>query len=215
MKIFLDTADTAAIAKCVETGLVDGVTTNPSIVMKTGKKFRPLVEEICKICPGAISAEAVAPTAEGMIKEAVELSKIAPNVVVKIPMSIEGLKAIPVLEKEKGVKINLTMVFSATQTFLGFKSGPTYLSIVLSRLDAIANESDILVNDAVTIKQNYGYPTEIIAGSLKTQNHVLSCLRAGIDIVTIPPELFWQMYKHLLTDQALEQFDKDWAKVPK
>ncbi len=215
MKIFLDTADTAAIAKCVETGLVDGVTTNPSIVMKTGKKFRPLVEEICKICPGAISAEAVASTAEGMIKEAVELSKLAPNVVVKIPMSIEGLKAIPVLEKEKGVKINLTMVFSATQTFLGFKSGPTYLSIVLSRLDAIANESDILVNDAVTIKQNYGYPTEIIAGSLKTQNHVLSCLRAGIDIVTIPPELFWQMYKHLLTDQALEQFDKDWAKVPK
>jgi transaldolase len=120
-----------------------------------------------------------------------------------------------VLEKEKGVKINLTMVFSATQTYLGFKAGPTYLSIVLSRLDAIANESDILVNDAVTIKQNYGYPTEIIAGSLKTQNHVLSCLRAGIDIVTIPPSLFWQMYKHLLTDQALDQFDKDWAKVPK
>jgi transaldolase len=215
MKIFLDTADTEAIAKCVDTGLVDGVTTNPSIIMKSGKKFRPVVEEICKICPGAISAEAVAPTAEGMIKEAVDLSKIAPNIVVKIPMGVEGLKAIPVLEKEKGVKINLTMVFSATQTFLGFKSGPSYLSIVLSRLDAIANESDILVNDAVTIKQNYGYPTEIIAGSLKTQNHMLSCLRAGIDVVTIPPSLFWQMYKHLLTDQALDQFDKDWAKVPK
>jgi transaldolase len=183
--------------------------------MKSGKKFKQVVEEICNIVPnGAISAEAVADTADGLINEAVDISKIAPNVVVKIPMGIEGLKAIPVLEKEKDIRINLTMVFSSTQCFLGMKSGPSYISIVLSRLDAIANESDILVQDAVTIKENFGYATEIIAGSMKTQNHILSCLRAGVDIVTIPPSLFWQMYKHLLTDQALAQFDKDWAKVP-
>ncbi len=213
MKIFIDSADVDAIKEAADTGLVDGVTTNPSYIAKSGKNFKKVVEEICKIVPGPVSAEAMAETADGMIKEAVEIASIAPNVVVKIPMNIEGLKAVPVLEKQKNVKTNVTMVFSSTQAFLAMKAGASLVSIVLSRLDAIANESIVLVEDAVTIKQNFGYRSEILAASMKTQNHVLECLRAGVDIVTIPTQLFFQMYRHNLTDAGLEAFRKDWEKV--
>ncbi len=213
MKIFIDSADVEAIKEAADTGLVDGVTTNPTYIAKSGKNFKKVVEEICKIVPGPVSAEAMAETADGMIKEAVEIASIAPNVVVKIPMNIEGLKAVPVLEKQKNVKTNVTMVFSSTQAFLAMKAGASLVSIVLSRLDAIANESIVLVEDAVTIKQNYGYRSEVLAASMKTQNHVLECLRAGVDIVTIPVQLFFQMYRHNLTDAGLEAFRKDWEKV--
>jgi transaldolase len=194
---------------------VDGVTTNPTYIAKSGKNFKSVVEEICKIVPGPVSAEAMAETADGMVKEAVEIASIAPNVVVKIPMNVEGLKAVPVLEQQKNVKTNVTMVFSSTQAFLAMKAGASLVSIVLSRLDAIANESIILVEDAVAIKQNYGYRSEVLAASIKTQNHVLQCLRAGVDVVTMPPQLFFQMYKHNLTDAGLEAFRQDWEKVPK
>ncbi|HEB32166.1 MAG TPA: fructose-6-phosphate aldolase [Spirochaetes bacterium] len=213
MKIFIDSADVDAIKEAADTGLVDGVTTNPTYIAKSGKNFKKVVEEICKIVPGPVSAEAMAETADGMIKEAVEIASIAPNVVVKIPMNIEGLKAVPVLEKQKNVKTNVTMIFSSTQAFLAMKAGASLVSIVLSRLDAIANESIVLVEDAVTIKQNYGYRSEVLAASMKTQNHVLECLRAGVDIVTIPTQLFFQMYRHTLTDTGLEAFRKDWEKV--
>ena len=213
MKIFIDSADVEAIKEAADTGLVDGVTTNPTYIAKSGKNLKKVVEEICKIVPGPVSAEAMAETADGMIKEAVEIASIAPNVVVKIPMNIEGLKAVPVLEKQKNVKTNVTMVFSSTQAFLAMKAGASLVSIVLSRLDAIANESIVLVEDAVTIKQNYGYRSEVLAASMKTQNHVLECLRAGVDIVTIPTQLFFQMYRHNLTDAGLEAFRKDWEKV--
>lgn len=213
MKIFIDSADVEAIKEAADTGLVDGVTTNPTYIAKSGKNLKKVVEEICKIVPGPVSAEAMAETADGMIKEAVEIASIAPNVVVKIPMNIEGLKAVPVLEKQKNVKTNVTMVFSSTQAFLAMKAGASLVSIVLSRLDAIANESIVLVEDAVTIKQNYGYRSEVLAASMKTQNHVLECLRAGVDIVTIPSQLFFQMYRHNLTDAGLEAFRKDWEKV--
>lgn len=213
MKIFIDSADVDAIKEAADTGLVDGVTTNPTYIAKSGKNFKKVVEEICKIIPGPVSAEAMAETADGMIKEAVEIASIAPNVVVKIPMNIEGLKAVPVLEKQKNVKTNVTMVFSSTQAYLAMKAGASLVSIVLSRLDAIANESIVLVEDAVTIKQNYGYRSEVLAASMKTQNHVLECLRAGVDIVTIPSQLFFQMYRHNLTDAGLEAFQKDWEKV--
>jgi transaldolase len=215
MKIFLDSADADAIREAADTGLVDGVTTNPTYIAKSGKNFKSVVEEICKIVPGPVSAEAMAETADGMIKEAVEIASIAPNVVVKIPMNVEGLKAVPVLEQQKNVKTNVTMVFSSTQAFLAMKAGASLVSIVLSRLDAIANESIILVEDAVAIKQNYGYRSEVLAASIKTQNHVLQCLRAGVDVVTMPPQLFFQMYKHNLTDAGLEAFRQDWEKVPK
>jgi transaldolase len=154
MKIFMDSADVDAIRKAAETGLVDGVTTNPTHVLKSSRPFREVVGEICAIVKGPVSAEAMAEDAPGMIEEAVQISKIAPNVVVKIPMNVEGMKAVPVLEKEKGVRCNVTMVFSATQAFLAMKAGASFVSIVLSRLDAIANESELLVADTMTIKRS-------------------------------------------------------------
>jgi len=215
MKIFLDTGDVEAVRKAYDTGLIDGVTTNPSHIAKTGKKFKDVVKEICSIVPGPISAEALAETSDSLIEEAQEISAVAPNVVVKIPMTAEGMKAVPILEKQKNIKTNVTMIFSSTQAFLAMKAGASFVSIVLSRLDAVANESYILVEDAVTIKNNYGFDSEIIAGSMKTQNHVLACLRAGVDIATVNPALFFQMFKHPLTDAGLAQFAKDWEKVPK
>jgi len=215
MKLFLDTGDVEAVRKAYDTGLIDGVTTNPSHIAKTGRRFKEVVKEICSIVPGPISAEVLAEDAQGMVAEAQQITAIAPNVVVKIPMTVEGMKAVPVLEKEKNIKTNVTMVFSSTQAFLAMKAGAAFVSIVLSRLDAIANESVILVEDAVAIRDNYGFGSEIIAGSMKTQNHILACLRAGVDIATVNPSLFFQMFKHPLTDAGLAQFAKDWQKVPK
>ncbi len=214
MKIFLDTGDIEAIKKAYDTGLVDGVTTNPTHIAKTGRKFKNVVKEICSIVPGPVSAEAVAEGTNELIAAAEDIAAIAPNVVIKIPMTPEGLKAVPILEQHKGIKTNVTMIFSSTQTFLAMKAGASFISIVLSRLDAVANESYILVEDAAAIKANYGFASEIIAGSVKTQNHVLDCLRAGIDIATVNPELFWQLYKHPLTDSGLAQFAQDWENVP-
>lgn len=215
MKIFLDTGDVEAIKKAYDTGLVDGVTTNPSHIARTGRKFQDVVKEICSIVPGPVSAEAVAEGADELIAAAEKIAAIASNVVIKIPMTPEGLKAVPVLEQQKGIKTNVTMIFSSTQAFLAMKAGASFISIVLSRLDAVANESNILVEDAVLIKANYGFASEIIAGSVKTQNHVLDCLRAGIDIATVNPELFRQLYKHPLTDSGLAKFARDWESVPK
>ena len=214
MKIFLDTGDVEAIKRANDTGLLDGVTTNPTHIAKTGRKFQDVVKEICGIVSGPVSVEAVAETAEDLVREAGRAAQLAPNVVIKIPMTVDGLKAVPILE-EKGIKCNVTMIFSSTQSYLAMKAGATFVSIVISRLDAVCNEGDILISDAVTIKRNFGFGSEVLAGSLKTQNHVLSCLRAGVDIVTIPESLFLQMYKHPLTDVGLAQFSKDWESVPK
>ena len=215
MKIFLDSADVEAVRKAHETGLLDGVTTNPSKVAESGRKFREVVAEICTITPGPVSAEAMAETADALVAEAQEIASIAPNVVVKLPMTRAGLTAAGILEKDKNIRVNVTMIFSSSQSFLAMKSGASFVSIVLSRLDAISNESDILIEDAVTIKNNYGFGSEIIAGSVKTINHVLNCLRAGVDVVTIPDSLFSQMFKHPLTDSGLAEFAKAWQSVPK
>jgi transaldolase len=215
MKIFLDTGDVEAIKKAYDTGLVDGVTTNPTHIAKTGRKFKDVVKEICSIVPGPVSAEAVAEGTDELIAAAEDIAAIAANVVIKIPMTPEGLKAVPVLEQQKSIKTNVTMIFSSTQAFLAMKAGASFVSIVLSRLDAVANESHILVEDATVIKANYGFASEIIAGSVKTQNQVLNCLRSGIDIATVNPGLFWQLYKHPLTDSGLAQFAQDWESVPK
>jgi transaldolase len=215
MKIFLDTGDVEAVRRAADTGLLDGVTTNPSHIAKTGRKFRDIVKEICGLVSGPVSAEVLSETADGMIEEAEDVAAIAPNVVVKIPMTVEGMKAVPVLEREKEIKTNVTMVFSAAQTLLAMKAGASFVSIVLSRLDAVGNESDILVQDAAAVRDNYAFDSEIIAGSVKTQNHILACLRAGIDIATMNPELFFQMFQHPLTDVGLAQFATDWKKVPK
>ncbi len=214
MKIFLDTGDVEGIKRANDTGLLDGVTTNPTHIAKTGRKFQDVVKEICGIVSGPVSVEAVAETAEDLVRKAEKAAQLAPNIAIKIPMTVDGLKAVPVLE-DKGIKCNVTMIFSATQSYLAMKAGATFVSIVISRLDAVCNEGDILISDAVTIKRNFGFSSEVLAGSLKTQNHVLSCLRAGVDIVTIPESLFFQMYKHPLTDVGLAQFAEDWQRVPR
>lgn len=215
MKIFLDTADVEAVRKAQDTGLLDGITTNPAKIAETGRKFAEVVKEICQITPGPVSAEAVGASTKEIISQAQQIAAIAPNVVVKVPMTVDGLKAACVLEKDKGIRTNVTMVFSSTQALLAMKAGAAYVSIVLSRLDGIASQSDVLVDDTVQIKHNYGFASEIIAASLKTQNHILSCLRQGVDIVTVPESLFFQMYKHPLTDAGLAEFEKAWQTIPK
>jgi len=215
MQIFLDTGDVEAVRKASETGLIDGVTTNPTHITKTGRGFRQVVCEICSIVSGPVSVEAVAETAEGLVSEAVKIAALAPNVVVKVPMTVEGLKAVPIIEKDKNIKTNVTMVFSPTQAFLAMKAGASFVSIVLSRLDAVGNESHVLVADAATIKANYNFKSQVIAGSVKTQNHIIACLRAGVDIVTVNPQLFFQMFQHPLTDTGLATFARDWERVPK
>jgi transaldolase len=215
MKIFLDTGDVEAVRRVAQTGLLDGVTTNPSHVARTGRKLRDIVTEICGVVAGPVSVEVLSETAEAMVREARDLASIAPNVAVKVPMTVEGLKAVPILEREHQIRTNVTMIFSASQAFLAMKAGASFVSIVLSRLDAVGNESEVLVQDAAAIRDNYAFDSEIIAGSVKTQNHVLACLRAGIDIATLPPELFFQMFQHPLTEKGLAQFAQDWQKVPK
>jgi transaldolase len=215
MKIFLDTADEEAIRRANDTGLLDGVTTNPTKVAETGKKFTGVIEEICSIVSGPVSVEAIAHSAEDIVKEAEKLAAIAPNVVNKVPMNVEGLKAATILEKKKDIRVNVTMVFSADQAALAMKTGATFVSLVLSRLDRIGTESVFLVEDAVAIKRTYSFSSGILAASLKTRNHVLSCLRAGADVISIPESLFFEMFHHPLTALALDEFDRDWDKVIK
>ncbi|MFW6154939.1 MAG: transaldolase family protein [Planctomycetota bacterium] len=213
MKLFLDTADVDAVRRAHDTGLLDGVTTNPAKIAGAGRPFLEVVREIASITPGPVSAEAMSATADALIDEAVDLASLAPNIAVKLPMTVEGLKACRVLEDEKQVKTNVTMAFSAPQAFLAMKAGATFVSIVLNRLDAVGNESEILVNDAAAIKQAYGFSSEIIAGSVKTTNQVMACLRAGIDIATIPESVFFQLFRHPLTDVGLAQFAEVWKGV--
>ena len=214
MRIFLDTGDVEAIRRVNDTGLLDGVTTNPTHIAKTGRSFHEVVKEICSIVSGPVSVEAMGETVEELLRAAERASVIAPNIAIKIPMTVDGLRAVPILE-EKEIPCNVTMIFSSTQCFLAMKAGATFVSLVISRLDAVANEGDILIDDAVTVKRNFGFSSDILAASLKTQNHVLACLRAGVDVVTLPEALFFQMYKHPLTDIGLSQFAKDWESVPK
>jgi transaldolase len=215
MKLFLDTADINAIERVHATGLLDGVTTNPSHVAKTGRVFEEIVREICAIVPGHVSVEAVAPTTEGLVTEAQRLASLAPQIVIKIPMTRDGLRAVPVIEQKHGIQTNVTMVFSPTQALLAMKAGASFVSIVLSRLEGVAIESDRLINDTMAVRRAYGFSSEIIAGSLKTQPTLLLCLRAGIDIATVPEDLFNQLFQHPLTELGLTQFERDWALVQK
>ena len=215
MKIFLDTADVEAIRRANDTGLLDGITTNPMKIAETGKDFYSVVEEICSIVSGPVSAEAVAHSAEDIVREAEKLAAIAPNVVNKVPMNVEGLKAAAILEQEKDIRVNVTMVFSADQALLAMKTRATFVSIVLSRLDKIGGDSANLVDDTVIVRENYGFTSEILAASLKTRNHVFHCMRYGADIISLPESLFFEMFDHPLTTQALDEFDVIWEKVEK
>ncbi len=212
MKLFLDTANAEIVKQAYETGLIDGITTNPSIIAKSGRSFEEAISSLVKTFPKHISVEVLADNADDMVEEALGYSKLGSQIAIKVPMTREGLKAVPRLE-ESGIRVNVTMVFSATQALLAMKSGASFVSIVLGRLDAIASGSAQLINDTMAVKSNFGFKSEIIAGSIKTQNHLLDCMRAGLDIATIPPELFDLMFKHPLTDSGISGFKADWERL--
>lgn len=212
MKIFLDTADIESIKRANDTGLLDGITTNPSKILESGKKFQDVLTEICKIVKGPVSAEAVAVKAEDIVKEAVTIAGLAPNIAIKVPMTPEGLKASMMLG-EKDIKVNVTMVFAPDQVLLAMKTNPAFVSIVISRLDKIGGNVVALMRDSVTIKKNYGFKGEILAASIKNRANVIDCMRAGVDIVSLPENIFFDMFKHPQTDQGLGEFDVAWEKV--
>ena len=214
MRFFLDTAHVEDIRKANDLGVICGVTTNPSLIAKEGLDFNEVIKEITSIVDGPISGE-VKPTTldfEGMMKEAREIAAIHPNMVVKIPMTVEGLKAVKVLSKE-GIKTNVTLIFSANQALLAARAGATYVSPFLGRLDDISTPGINLIEDIVQIFDNYGLETEIIAASIRNPIHVTDCALAGASIATIPYSVIEQMTKHPLTDQGIEKFKKDYLAV--
>ncbi|MGG7195317.1 fructose-6-phosphate aldolase [Clostridium butyricum] len=209
MKFFLDTANVEYIKEVNEMGVICGVTTNPSLVAKEGRDFNEVIKEITEIVDGPISGEVVSEDAEGMIKEGREIAAIHKNMIVKIPMTAEGLKATKVLSKE-GIKTNVTLIFSATQALLAANAGATYVSPFLGRVDDISMVGMDLVSDIAEIFEIHGIETEIIAASVRNPIHVIDAAKAGADIATIPYELVMQMLKHPLTDQGLDKFKADW-----
>ena len=210
MKFFLDTANVEYIKEVNEMGVICGVTTNPSLVAKEGRDFNEVIKEITGIVDGPISGEVVSEDAEGMIKEGREIAAIHKNMIVKIPMTAEGLKATKVLSKE-GIKTNVTLIFSATQALLAANAGATYVSPFLGRVDDISMIGMDLVRDIAEIFSVHGIETEIIAASVRNPIHVIEAAKAGADIATVPFNLVEQMIKHPLTDQGLEKFKADWA----
>ncbi|GJQ27081.1 MAG: transaldolase [Phycisphaerae bacterium] len=212
MKFFLDTANLDEIRAGAALGIVDGVTTNPSLVAKEGKDFKTLVGQICEIIPGPVSAEVVSTTCDAMVKEGRELSKIAENVIVKLPTIPEGVKALKILAAE-GVKTNLTLVFQPIQALIVAKAGATYCSPFLGRLDDIGQDGMALIDDIRLIYDNYGFRTEILAASLRHPLHVVQAAKAGADIGTMPYGVFKQLLNHPLTDIGLERFLNDFKKL--
>ena len=214
MKFFIDTANIGEIKKANELGLLDGVTTNPSLVSKEGREFRDLIKEICGIVKGPVSAEVISTDSSGMIKEARELAKLAENIVVKIPLIKEGLKAVKVLSSE-GIKTNVTLCFSPIQALMAAKAGADYVSPFVGRLDDIGQVGMEMVEQIATIYENYGYTTEIIVASIRNPIHVLDAALIGADIATIPYNVMEQLIKHPLTDIGIERFLADWKKIDK
>jgi transaldolase len=214
MKFFIDTADVNEIREAHALGLVDGVTTNPSLIAKAGRNFKEVITEITQIVDGPISAEVVALDHDGMIREAEELAAIHPNIVVKVPMTTEGLKAVKTLAAE-GIKTNVTLIFSAMQALLAAKAGATYVSPFVGRLDDISQDGMNLIEDIRTIFDNYGYTAEIIVASVRNPVHVLNSALLGADVATIPFSVISQLAKHPLTDAGIKKFLDDWEKVPK
>jgi transaldolase len=215
MRIFLDTANIEELRHAARLGVVSGVTTNPSLLAKEGfKSYKAAIREICSIIDGPISAEVLKLDAAGMMKEAREISRWHKNIVVKIPITEAGLEAISVLSKE-GVKINLTLCFSANQALLGALAGATYVSPFLGRLDDIGHDGMAVVADAVEIFKKYGLPTQVIAASLRHPLHPIAAAKAGAHIATVPYKVLMQMIRHPLTDIGIERFAEDWKKGSK
>jgi transaldolase len=213
MKIFIDTADIEEIREAAHLGVLDGVTTNPSLVAKTGKPFRKLLEEICEVVKGPVSAEVVSTESAKMVEEARELVKIADNIVIKIPLITEGLKATKILSDE-GIDTNLTLCFSAPQAWLAAKAGATYISPFVGRLDDIGESGMEIVEQIVALYGNYGYDTQVLVASVRHPTHVIEAAMMGAHVATIPFKVIGQLAKHPLTDIGLERFLQDWKKVP-
>jgi transaldolase len=211
MKFFIDTANIEEIREANKLGVIDGVTTNPSLIAKEGRDFKEVINEICEIIDGPISAEAVSLDAEGMVAEGRELSKIHENIVIKIPMTTEGIKATKKLSGE-GIKTNVTLVFSPLQALMAAKAGATYVSPFVGRLDDVAHDGMGLVDKIIQIYENYGFTTEIIVASIRNPIHVLDAALMGADIATIPFKVITQIAEHPLTDRGLEKFLDDWKK---
>jgi transaldolase len=214
MKIFLDTAEVNEIRQGVQMGMVDGVTTNPSLVAKSGKPFKKVIEEICKIVDGPISAEAISQDAKGMLKEARELSEIHKNIVVKIPMGVEGLKAARACA-DLGIKTNVTLIFQPIQGLLAAKAGASYVSPFVGRLDDVSQEGMSMVSDLLTMLSQYDYLTEVIVASIRHPIHVVQSALMGAHVVTIPFSVLQNLVKHPLTDIGIKKFLDDYKKIPK
>jgi transaldolase len=214
MKIFMDTADVNEIRQAAAMGMVDGVTTNPTLVSRTGRPFREVIEEICTIVDGPISAEVVSEQYEGMMEEARDLAKIHKNIAVKIPMTMEGLKAVKTCAAE-GIKTNVTLVFQPLQGLLAAKAGASFISPFVGRLDDVGQEGMDMVADLMTMLRNYGYKSEVIVASIRSNTHVYQSALVGADIVTIPFKVFRSLTKHPLTDRGIAAFLADYKKIPK
>jgi transaldolase len=212
MKFFADTADTKDIADLAASGLIDGVTTNPSLIAKSGRPFAEVIKEICALTPGPVSAEVVALDTEGMLKEGRTLAKIADNVAVKLPLTLEGLKACRALSAE-GIPVNVTLCFSANQALLAAKAGAAFISPFIGRLDDIHLDGMTLIEEIRTIYDNYLFDTEILAASIRSPNHVRLCALAGADVMTAPPAVIRSLVHHPLTDKGLEAFLADAKKA--
>jgi transaldolase len=211
MQLFLDTAETDLIRDLAQTGLVDGVTTNPTLIAKSGRPMAEVIAEICALVDGPISAEVAATEAQAMIREGLYLAKIAPNVAVKVPLTWDGLKATKALSSE-GHKVNVTLCFSAAQALLAAKAGATFISPFIGRLDDHGADGMELIREIRAIYDNYGFDTNILAASVRTNAHVRDAAIAGADCATLPPAVFQGLVKHPLTDKGLETFLSDWAK---
>lgn len=212
MKFFVDTAETDAIAELNALGMVDGVTTNPSLIMKSGRDIKEVTKEICDMVDGPVSAETVALDAEGMIAEGRELAKIAENIAIKVPLTWAGLQACKTLSGE-GRMVNVTLCFSANQALLAAKAGATFISPFIGRLDDLNLDGLELIEDIRTIYDNYGYETQILAASIRSANHMSECAKIGADVATAPPAVIKAMANHVLTDKGLDAFMADWAKT--
>ncbi|MGB0852962.1 MAG: fructose-6-phosphate aldolase [Pikeienuella sp.] len=212
MKFFVDTAEIDDIRELAETGMVDGVTTNPSLILKSGRDILEVTKEICALIPGPISAEVAATEADAMIAEGRKLAEIAENIVVKVPLTWDGLKACKTLSDE-GKMVNVTLCFSANQALLAAKAGATFISPFIGRLDDNGQDGMELIHEIRAIYDNYNFSTEILAASIRTANHVKDCAIAGADVVTVPPAVLRKLADHVLTDKGLEAFLKDWAKT--
>lgn len=213
MKIFIDTANTKEIREANDLGVIDGVTTNPSLVAREGRDFKELVEEICTIVDGPISVEAISTETDAMVAEGRRLAKIHKNIVVKIPVCYEGLKAIKILSNE-GIRINTTLIFSSSQALLAAKAGAAYVSPFVGRLDDISHVGMDLVGEILTIFDNYDFDTEVIVASVRNPLHLVDSAMAGADIATIPFNVIQQLLRHPLTDLGIKKFLEDWERVP-